>query len=217
MNKNMNSDVNKHIELLIDRYPDLRNSAEKILYLYNTIKIVFCKRKTLFCCGNGGSCADSDHFVGELCKNFRVNRGIPDALKKNLETMFPGEHLEDRLQGGFRAMTLNGLPALTTAYMNDVDPLMTYAQQLLVYGSEGDALVGFSTSGNAKNICNAFKVAKAMGITTILMTGSNERGLCRPFADVVMDVPASEPYLVQELHLPIYHALAIMLEEEFYG
>ena len=140
-----------------------------------------------------------------------------NKYQEALEAAYPGENYPVRLQRGFRAISLNGHPALASAYTNDVDPLMTYAQQLYIFGQKGDAVLGITTSGNAKNILNLFKVARVLGISTYLLTGNNEQGVCRPYADFILDVPAREAYLVQEYHLPIYHALAMMLEERFYG
>ena len=126
------------------------------------------------------------------------------------------ETLAGKLQMGLRCISLISHPALNTAFMNDVDPLMIYAQQLFVLGRSGDAVIGITTSGNAENICNMFKVARARSITTILLTGSRQ-GRCEPYADLAVHVPASETYKIQELHLPVYHCLCAMLEENFYG
>ena len=121
-----------------------------------------------------------------------------------------------KLQMGMRAMLLSAHPALSSAYANDVDPLMCYAQQLFVMGRKQDVVIGLSTSGNAENIQNVFKVAGGLGIRRILFTG-NRHGKCERYADCVIAVPESETYRIQELHLPVYHAVCIMLEEYFYG
>ena len=192
----MNNNVKKHMDTLLARYPDLRDSAEKIHTLYFNLENVFFKDKTLFICGNGGSCSDAEHFIAELGKGFLSRRHIPSELGEALEAAYPGENYPERLQRGFRAISLNGHPALASAYTNDVDPLMTYAQQLYIFGKKGDAV---------------------LGISTYLLTGNNEEGVCRKYADFILDVPAREAYRVQEYHLPIYHALAMMLEERFYG
>ena len=213
----MNNNVKKHMDDLFRRCPDLRGMEEKIHTLYFNLETVFFKNKTLFLCGNGGSCSDSEHFIAELGKGFLSRRKVPAELADALEAAYPGEHYADRIQRGFRAISLNGHPSLASAYTNDVDPLMTYAQQLYIFGTPGDAVLGFTTSGNAKNILNLFKVARVLGISTYLMTGNNEEGLCRKYADFILDVPAREAWRVQEYHLPIYHTLAMMLEERFYG
>ncbi len=214
MNKSEN--VNKHAERLFTRFPELRTDSENFLHIYSILKNLFCKRKILFICGNGGSCADGEHITGELLKSFILKRKPSDQVKKAFEEKLGSENILDKLQPGFRAIALSNHPALSTAYINDVDPLMVYAQQLFVLGSEGDVLLGISTSGNAKNIYNAFKTARACGITTILMTGQNH-GICEKYADAILRAPATETYLVQEYHLPMYHTLCMMIEEEFYG
>ena len=213
----MNNNVKKHMDDLLVRYPDLTGTAEKIHTLYFNLETVFFKNKTLFICGNGGSCSDAEHFIAELGKGFLSRRHIPSDLSAALEAAYPGENYPERIQRGFRAISLNGHPALASAYTNDVDPLMTYAQQLYIFGEKGDAVLGITTSGNAKNILNLFKIARVLGISTYLLTGNNEEGACRKYADFILDVPAREAYRVQEYHLPIYHALAMMLEERFYG
>jgi len=117
---------------------------------------------------------------------------------------------------GFRTISLNGHFSLQSAYINDIDPLMTYAQQLFALGREGDALLGISTSGNAKNVLNAFKVAQVLGIQTVLLTGK-KCGICEKYADAVIKVPEEETFKIQEYHLPVYHTLCLMIEEYFYG
>ena len=213
----MNNNVKKHMDDLFQRCPGLRGMEEKIHTLYFNLETVFVKNKTLFLCGNGGSCSDAEHFIAELGKGFLSRRKIPADLADALEAAYPGENYPNRIQRGFRAISLNGHPALASAYTNDVDPLMTYAQQLYIFGTPGDAVLGLTTSCNAKNILNLFKVARVLGISTYLLTGNNEEGLCRKYADFVLDVPAREAWRVQEYHLPIYHTLAMMLEERFYG
>lgn len=150
-------------------------------------------------------------------KGFLSKRPISNMLAKELDNLYPEDQFSKKLQQGFRVISLNGHPSLATAYTNDVDPLMIYAQQLFVFGQKGDGVLGISTSGNAKNILNLFKIAKAMNIKTFLLTGNNSQGLCRPYADYIIDVPVTETYRIQEFHLPIYHTLAMMLEEKFFN
>ena len=130
----MNNNVKKHMDDLLSRYPDLRDSAEKIHTLYFNLENVFFKNKTLFICGNGGSCSDAEHFIAELGKVFLSRRHIPSDLAEALEAAYPGENYPVRLQRGFRAISLNGHPSLATAYTNDVDPLMTYVREK--YGAD---------------------------------------------------------------------------------
>ncbi len=211
--------VNKHEENLFRRFPELRDCAENFHSIYSILKNGFVKSKTLFICGNGGSACDGEHITGELLKSFVLKRKHSAAVREKFSSALGKEeagNILDRLQPGLRAISLNNHPALSSAYINDVDPLMVFAQQLYAMGTEGDVLLGISTSGNAKNICNAFKVARGMGITTILLTGLN-CGLCEAYADAVLRAPSMETYRVQEYHLPMYHTLCMMLEEEFYG
>jgi len=137
-------------------------------------------------------------------------------VKKAFVETLGEENILDQLQPGLRAISLNNHPALSSAYINDVNPLMVFAQQLFVMGTKGDVLLGISTGGGAENVYNAFKAARAMDITTILLTGE-KHGICEKYADKILRAPAMETYRVQEYHLPMYHALCMMLEEEFYG
>ena len=206
----------KHIPLLVARYPILENAAESIDKVYLALKTCFVNDKTLFCAGNGGSAADSEHIVGELMKGFLLKRPLNEVLRLAIRQRTGDPVLSERLQMGLKCISLLSHPSLNTAFMNDVDPEMIFAQQLFVLGRSGDAVIGITTSGNSKNILNLFKVARSRNITTILLTGQNP-GLCENFSDFVVHVPESETYKVQELHLPIYHCLCMMLEENFYG
>ena len=206
----------RYIKELVSRYPVLEPVAESLDKVYLALKICFVNDKTLFCAGNGGSAADAEHIVGEMMKGFLLPRPLNDVMKNTFRRRTGDDALADKLQMGLRCISLISHPALNTAFMNDVDPSMIFAQQLFVLGRSGDAVIGITTSGNAENICNLFKVARARSITTILLTGSRP-GRCEPFADLVIHVPESETYKVQELHLPVYHCLCSMLEENFYG
>jgi phosphoheptose isomerase len=178
----------------------------------------FRLNKTLFLCGNGGSAADAEHMAGELLKGFLLPRKLNSDIKKILKEKYgdDGIQLADKLQEGFRTITLNSHPSFLTAYSNDVDYNAAFAQQIYVLGNKGDILIGFTTSGNSPNILNAFKVAAAAGITTIAMTGLTG-GKAADIANCCIQVPEKETYKIQELHLPIYHALCAALEDEFYG
>jgi len=206
----------RHIKELVSRYPALECIAESLDKVYVALKTCFVNDKMLFCAGNGGSAADSEHIVGEMMKGFLLPRPLNEIISSAIRQRTGDDALAGKLQMGLRCISLISHPALNTAFMNDVDPLMIYAQQLFVLGRSGDAVIGISTSGNAENICNMFKVARARSITTILLTG-NRQGRCEPYADLAIHVPASETYKVQELHLPVYHCLCAMLEENFYG
>ena len=206
----------RHVKELLKRYPDLEQASEKLIIAYSILKNCFFNDRILFVCGNGGSAADSEHIVGELMKGFRMKRPVKEAVRADFMEQFGNEELANKLQMGLRAVSLLSHPALSSAYMNDVDPLMTYAQQLFVMGREGDVLIGLSTSGNAKNIYYAFQVAKVKKIKTILFTGEN-CGICEELSDCTVKAPSRETYVIQEYHLPLYHCLCLMLEEAFYG
>ena len=208
--------VERHIKELVSRYPALEKCAGSIDKVYVTLKTCFVNDKTLFCAGNGGSAADSEHIVGELMKGFLLPRPLNQVVSSVISRRTGDDSLAGKLQMGLRCISLLSHPALNTAFMNDVDPDMVFAQQLFVLGRPGDAVIGITTSGNSRNILNLLKVARAKGISTILLTGE-KAGSCEPFADFPIHVPESETYKVQELHLPVYHCLCSMLEENFYG
>jgi phosphoheptose isomerase len=206
------------IKDLFDRFPQLCKSEESIFHALNIIKQTFCNDGTLFACGNGGSAADAEHMVGELMKGFLLPRKIVSSVKSELSERFgkDGLMMAENLQEGLRAVSLNGHPSLATAFGNDISFEMIFAQQIYVLGRKGDVLVGFTTSGNSVNIVNAFKVAGTLGIQTVAFTGESG-GECASIVDCCIKVPSVETYKVQEFHLPVYHAICALLEEEFYG
>lgn len=213
----MNKNVNKHADELFLRFPELKCISEDLHSIYSILQNVFFNSGTLFVCGNGGSACDGEHIAGELMKCFRVKRKMPAELSERFERILgPEENIADELEMGFRCLSLNNHPGLSSAYINDRNPLMVYAQQLFVLGRRGDALIGISTSGNSRNVYNALKTAKVMGISTILLTGQ-KCGICEKYADFKIKVPACETYRIQEYHLPVYHTLCSMIEEGFYG
>ncbi|GAA3762217.1 hypothetical protein GCM10022270_21260 [Terriglobus aquaticus] len=166
--------------------------------------------KVLLIAGNGGSAADAEHWAGELLKGFCRTRPLSAAERTGLDEAIAG-----RLQGAIRCIPLTGFPAFTTAFANDVDPTLIYAQLVWALGRPGDIFIGISTSGNARNVCEAAKVARARGLKIIGLTGSSG-GALKEHCDICLRVPAAETYEVQELHLPVYHCLSRMLEEEFF-
>ena len=193
------------LDELFARYPQLvpcKNDFEKA---YECLKNSYKSGGKLLVAGNGGSAADSEHIVGELMKSFLFNRKINAEFESSLICQFgnDGAQLAEQLEG-----TL-------TAFANDVDAAVSFAQMLYGYANKEDVFMGISTSGNSKNIIYAFMVAKAKGITSIALTGSTG-GKCRELADIVICVPESETFKIQELHLPIYHALCSMLEADFF-
>lgn len=212
--------MSKQLELLIERYPSLEVCKDDIQKAYNILEECFASGHKLLIAGNGGSCADSEHIVGELMKGFKLPRkcNVEFAGKLKSVDSVRGTELAEKLQGGLPAIALTNHQALNTAYINDVanGGLLTYAQQVYGYGKDGDVLLGISTSGNSKNVMNATVVARAMGIKVIGLTGA-KGGELASVADVAIKVPETETYIIQELHLPVYHCLCLMLEERFYG
>lgn len=207
----------KPLEFLIHRYPVLEPVRQNIDQAYRLLEEAFAHGNKLLIAGNGGSCADSEHIVGELMKGFCRRRPVPEAFAQALKAADPkrGELLADKLQGALPAIALTGHPALSTAFLNDVEGALIYAQQVYGYGKEGDVFLGISTSGNAENVLYAAAVAKAKGMHVIALTGK-DGGKLREAADVAIIVPEQETYQIQELHLPVYHTLCLMLEEHFF-
>ena len=203
----------EYLEELTGRYPVLDAVKADVLAAYEMMKECYEHGGKVLIAGNGGSCADSEHIVGELMKGFVKRRPVAGEFADALRAADPvrGGELAAHLQGSLPAIALTGHISLSTAFSNDVNGELTYAQQLYGYGRPGDVFIGISTSGNAKNIMYALAVAKAAGIRTIGLTG----GLGRA-CDVSIVVPEQETFKIQELHLPVYHALCLMLEEHFY-
>ncbi|MCL2003682.1 MAG: SIS domain-containing protein [Oscillospiraceae bacterium] len=191
--------------------PELLPCAGDILEAFGVLSGTYRLGGKLLLCGNGGSASDCEHIVGELMKGFLYKRP-----QKAFCEAHPGlEDVAGLLQGALPAISLTGQPALQTAFANDVDPVMVFAQQVYGYAKPGDALLGLSTSGNAGNVIAALRVARAMGVKTIGLTGQSG-GRMKAHCDVCICVPETETYRIQELHLPVYHALCAMLEAEFF-
>lgn len=214
----LNDQLKKHIELLVKRYPALNEIKQSIIDAYFIMEECYEKDGKLLIAGNGGSAADSEHIAGELMKRFKIPRPISKEFSAKLKSIDPvrGETLAKNLECSLMAIPLVAHEALTTAYINDVDGLTVFAQQLYGYGRLGDVFLGISTSGNSKNIMNAAVVARALGIKVIGLTGANG-GELATVADVTVKAPEIETYMVQEYHLPIYHCLCLMVEDRFFG
>ncbi len=210
--------MNKHIETLVQRYPQLECCQEEILKAYQILEEAYRSGSKLLVAGNGGSASDSEHIVGELMKEFKLKRKIYAAQIDRLMQIDPemGRVLAEHLQGALPAISLVGEPSLTTAFMNDVVPVLIFAQQVNGLGQAGDVFLGISTSGNSQNVLYAAVAAKSKGLKVIGLTGQNPNRL-ETFADVCIHVPEIETYRIQELHLPVYHCLCLMLEEKFFG
>lgn len=209
----------KHINELITRYPILAPCREDILRAYEVLETCYTQGRKLLVAGNGGSAADSEHIVGELMKEFKLKRRVYADQAESMQRIDPemGRILAENLQGALPAISLCEHSGLNTAYMNDSgEPALIFAQQVNGYGRKGDVFLGISTSGNSKNILYAAVAAKAKGLKVIGLTGHKESRLTA-LADVCIRVPETETYKIQELHLPVYHALCMMLEERFFG
>jgi D-sedoheptulose 7-phosphate isomerase len=205
------------LDNMIKRYPILSSSRAEIHQAFNLLRDTYNRKGKLLICGNGGSAADAEHIVGELMKSFSKVRKLGEKVKNDLVTVSTetGAYLADHLQPGLPAIALTCHSALITAFSNDVDADLIFAQQVLGYGNPGDMLLGISTSGNAKNVLYAMVTAKALGIQTIGLSGKTG-GQFNTVCDVVIHVNASSTPEIQELHLPVYHALCQMLEEYFF-
>ncbi len=213
-----NRNMQKHIDLLVERYPSLAVCTKEINDAFDILKDSYSHGGKLLIAGNGGSASDAEHIVGELMKSFKLARKLPEEYTQKLKEVNKdyGEVLANNLQGALPAIALDGHFALTTAYMNDCEPLLCFAQQVNGFGNPGDVLLGISTSGNSKNVLYAATVAKAKGMKVIGLTGQKDSKLSE-LADVTIQAPNTETYMIQELHLPIYHCLCLMLEDYFFG
>ena len=216
--RKMDNRVEKQLEILVNRYPELSGAKKEISEAYQILENCYAHGGKLLVAGNGGSAADAEHIVGELMKGFKLPRK-PDAcfaeklVKENEEL---GTVLAENLQGALPAIALDGHPALSTAYMNDCEPLLCFAQQVNGYGKVGDVFLGISTSGNSKNVLYAATTAHAKGMKVIGLTGARSSKL-EQMSDICIKVSQTETYMIQELHLPVYHCLCLMLEDTFFG
>lgn len=201
----------------IERHPLLRGVRGVLMESFELLFDVYSNGNKILVCGNGGSAADAEHIVGELMKSFAVKRELPEEVKESLFKISEdrGSYLATRLQPALRAIALTSHPALNTAFANDVDPELVFAQQVMGYGDAGDVLLGISTSGNASNVADAVIAAKARGMKTIALTGKNG-GKLKSICDLAICVDGTDTATTQELHLPVYHALCKMLEVAFF-
>lgn len=198
------------IDKIIGENPALAPCRAAMEQIVSAIVTMHRAGGKLLLCGNGGSAADCEHISGELLKGFLSKRPIGDELP-----MLDGE-IRAKLQRGIGAVPLSSLSALSTAFANDVEPSLIFAQAVYALGQKGDVVLGLSTSGNSKNVVAALKVAKAMGLTTVAMTGESG-GEMKKIADITLCVPETETYKVQQLHLPAYHAICAEVERILFG
>ena len=192
---------------LIHRYPELDSCKSKIEAALSAMINTYENGGKIMVCGNGGSAADSEHIVGELLKGFIKKRPVDDER-------LPQE-LRSKLQGALPAISLPSQCAILSAFINDVDPEMMFAQLVYGYADKNDLLIGLSTSGNSKNVVKAVEVANALGIKTLSLTGENG-GKLMEISDITINVPADETYKIQEYHLPVYHYLCAATEAHFF-
>ena len=212
----MKAQARARISELISRYPklsildkQLQQSVEQLIRCYSA-------GNKIMVCGNGGSAADALHIVGELMKAFVCKRKLSEEWQKTFSKLPDGKYISQNLQMAFPAISLVNEAGLLTAYANDVAPDMNFAQQVFGQGNAGDILIAISTSGNSENVLYAAEVAKAKSIQVIALTGQSG-GKLREYADLLINVPETETFKVQELHLPVYHALCLAVEAEFYS
>ena len=202
---------------LLTDHPELECCADAVKTVIADMLELYRRGGTFFCCGNGGSAADCDHICGELLKGFMFLRPVDAELKEKFSAAYgeEGTILAGKLQKGLPAVSLTSHPGYTTAFCNDVDPDLIFAQQLFAQAKAGDILLGISTGGGASNVRKAFMTARMIGVKTVLLTG-NKHGKCEEFADIVIAAPERETYRIQELHLPIYHAICQAVEAEMF-
>ena len=214
----MKNRVNNELKLLVQRYPDLTECSKSIETAFEILAEAYRSEGKLLIAGNGGSAADAEHIVGELMKSFRMPRPVDIALADRIKAVSPefGAAIADNIQGALPAIALTSHISLSTAFQNDVEPLLAFAQQTYGLGRNGDVFLGISTSGESRNVICAAIVAKSIGMKIIGLTGAKDSSLAQ-LCDVCIKVPQTETYKIQELHLPVYHTLCLMLEEEFFG
>ncbi len=206
------------LEELIERYPRLAHLEGDIRKAAECLAACYMHDRKLLICGNGGSCADSDHITGELMKGFEKSRSLENEFKDRLISCHSerGKYLSEKLQRGLPAISLPANTALITAVCNDIDPDLMFAQQIAGYGKAGDVLLAISCSGNSQDVVDAVITARAKGMTVIGLTGESG-GRLISHCDILINVPGKKTSYVQELHLPVYHAICRMVEDAVFG
>lgn len=214
----MKKSSEQDIALLCERYPQLLPLKDTLLQAVERLILAYREGHTLLVCGNGGSAADSLHITGELMKTFAFRRPVSQELQETLKKAYPeqADFYIHALEGALPTISLVNEVGLMTAYANDKAGNLVFAQQVVGYGKKGAVLLAISTSGNSENILHAARVAKALGMSVISLTGESG-GALRELSDILINVPSAITYQIQELHLPVYHALCLALEHEFFG
>ena len=200
-----------------EKYPELKKSIGKKLIQAVDILVESAKNNKILTCGNGGSAADSEHIAGEMLKAFMKKRLVTQEFREDLVNEFgdEGNFIADNLQQGIKCIPLTSFCAFNTAFLNDCNEKMLFAQLVNALGVAGDVLIAISTSGNSKNVCYAVQVAKAKGMKVISLTGRSG-GRLKALSDICLNVPSDVVYEIQELHLPVYHLLCLTLENELF-
>jgi D-sedoheptulose 7-phosphate isomerase len=209
--------MSKRLENMFCLNPELNSIKTNILKFTDALYETAVQRKTIFICGNGGSAADSEHIAGEFLKSFLITRECDSITKNKLMESFGEEGLQiaSKIENGIKAVPIVGFSSFLSAYGNDKDWTMGYAQFIHVMGESGDILLGISTSGNAQNVNNAFKVALIKGMKRLLLTGAKD-GICNKNADIIIQAPADETFKIQEYHVKIYHSICAEIEERIF-
>lgn len=206
----------KKIEELLKNYPQLKEIQDNIWEAYCVMRDCYVNHGKLLLCGNGGSASDCEHIVGELLKEYQVKRMISAEMQKSLKKYGADQNMIDNIVDALPAMTLTSYTSFITAYCNDNNSDYLFAQQMYVLGNPGDVLWAISTSGNSANVINAGIVAKARGLKIVGMTG-HDGGRLKAYADVLLNVPSDRTARIQEMHVPVYHTICGMLEENFFN
>ncbi len=200
-----------HLSNLLQRYPRLEACKSDITEAFNLLRLCFGQQGKVLLAGNGGSASDCDHIAGELLKSFNI-----PGLVHLAESTHLSSEAQAHLQHALPAIPLANLTGIMSAFCNDCDPAWCFAQLVWGLGDKKDVLWALSTSGNSKNILHAIEVAKAKGMCVLGLSG-HTGGKMKALCDVCICVPETVTYKVQELHLPIYHCLCLMLESYFFG
>ncbi|MBX3000323.1 MAG: SIS domain-containing protein [Caldilineaceae bacterium] len=210
--------MSRLLEQLVERYPDLQPAQVDIQAAIDLLINCYRSGGKLLICGNGGSAADCEHIVGELMKGFFLKRPLPVEMRRRLIDAFPaeGEYLADHLQGALPAISLVSQSGIISAFSNDVAAEMVFAQQVYGYGQPGDIVLGISTSGNSKNVIHALQVGRALGLSTLGLTGESG-GQMKALCDVAIRAPFARVDAIQERHLAIYHVLCAAVEATFFS
>ena len=207
----------ERLDEMIRRYPALGCCEKEIWEAATAIIDCFENSRKILLCGNGGSCADADHMVGELKKSFEKKRPLPEEFRARLQSasLERGGYLAKNLQNALPAISLCSHTSLLTAISNDMDADLIYSQQVAGYGMKGDVLFAITTSGNSRNVVDAAITAKAKGLRVIGLTGQHG-GMIKQYCDTAICVPSTTTAEIQEYHLPVYHAICRIIENRFF-